>query len=111
MVMTGHPLLLRQPWPGISADTRLKAGAILLGTKWRHMPLKPFLLRQVAECERRMDQSTDEDERFNLKIMHQMWKALLDESASMSSQRLAAEVVGLVKMQSAVNRLLPGPNL
>jgi hypothetical protein len=68
------------------------------------MPLKPFLLRRVAECERRRNQSTDENEGFNFKVMHSMWTALISEGTSMSPHRLAGEVARLVELQSAVDQ-------
>ena len=47
--------------------------------------------------------STDPDERFNLKIMHELWSKLLDESDSMSPRRLTHEIAVVEEIQSVVD--------
>ncbi len=66
------------------------------------MLLKPFLIEKAAECDRRMRQSADERERFALKVIHEMWMTLVNESASAPAQ-LLNEIAAIEEIQSVLN--------
>ena len=69
------------------------------------MPFRSFLLDQVAACERRMNQSPDPQEMRALTVVLEMWRTLLNESASMSPLHVTNEIAAIEEIQSALGRL------
>lgn len=61
------------------------------------------LLDKVAECERRVSLSADPQEKSKSKMLHDIWMALVNESASMPSRQLASEIAAIEEIQSALD--------
>jgi hypothetical protein len=68
-----------------------------------------LLFDKAAACERKMHLSTEPQERSALKIVHEMWRVLIEESALMSPHQLMAEIATLEEIQSAAERLVRAP--
>ncbi len=66
------------------------------------MVLDPFLLHKAAECAHRMTRSTDPREQSALKVLHEMWTTLVNESASMSPLHVLNEIAAIEEIQSAL---------
>ena len=60
------------------------------------------LFDRAADCERLMSSSCDLVKRESLKQLRDMWIALANESASMSAQELAKEIISIEAIQSGL---------
>jgi hypothetical protein len=66
------------------------------------MSSKSELLDRAGKCARLMNLTTDPVRKLTFEQLGKMWIALADESASLSAQALAAEVVAIEEIQRAL---------
>ena len=83
-------------------DRQNRLVCILIRPDGSPMSEQSNLFDRAADCERLMSLSCDLVKRESLKQLRDMWIDLANESASMSAQELAKEIISIEAIQSGL---------